>query len=185
MVKRTQTYRKVYVQHYGQPPKDEFGRIYDIHHLDGDHTNNDPLNLKAIPIQEHYDIHFEKQDWKSCVMIGLRMKLPPEEISKLNSLAAQKRVKEGSHHWTTKKHASDVSARVKRLVEEGTYHMLGGEIQRSFQNERVKNKTHQWCGHKNVSPNTQVKWVCPHCGLEGKNQFNGFRWHFDNCRKKV
>ena len=51
-------YRKIYEDHYGQIPLDEEGRSYDIHHIDGNHNNNDISNLKAVTIQEHYDIHY-------------------------------------------------------------------------------------------------------------------------------
>ena len=97
MSKRTQDYRKIYKQYFGTVPKDTDGRSYDIHHIDGNHNNNSSDNLIAIPIKEHYDKHYAAKDWKACVMIGLRMRLPVEEISMLNSLAAKKRVEEGTH----------------------------------------------------------------------------------------
>ena len=53
-------YRKIYETYNGPIPIDEEGRKYDIHHIDGDYTNNDPTNLKAVTIQEHYDIHWEQ-----------------------------------------------------------------------------------------------------------------------------
>lgn len=54
-------YRKIYEQHYGPIPKDSDGRTYEIHHIDGDHSNNDPSNLKCVSIQEHYDIHHSQE----------------------------------------------------------------------------------------------------------------------------
>lgn len=33
------TYRRIYEQHYGPIPKDEQGRSYEIHHIDGNHNN--------------------------------------------------------------------------------------------------------------------------------------------------
>ena len=54
-------YRKIYKQYYGPIPKDEFGRRYDIHHIDGNHDNCDASNLKAVTIQEHYDIHYQQE----------------------------------------------------------------------------------------------------------------------------
>lgn len=50
-------YRRIYEQHYGPIPKDEFGRPYHIHHIDHDHNNNDPSNLMAMPVAEHVIHH--------------------------------------------------------------------------------------------------------------------------------
>lgn len=46
----TNKYRKIYVNHFGPIPKDITGRSYEIHHIDGNHLNNDPNNLKAVSI---------------------------------------------------------------------------------------------------------------------------------------
>ena len=69
----------------GPIPKDLQGRSYEIHHIDGNHNNNDISNLQLVTIQEHYDIHSLQEDWNACVLIGLRLDKTPEEISKLNS----------------------------------------------------------------------------------------------------
>ena len=53
----TPKYRKIYENHYGEIPIDENGRIFEIHHIDGDHDNNHYTNLMAVTIHEHYDIH--------------------------------------------------------------------------------------------------------------------------------
>ena len=48
--------RKIYIKHFGNIPKDGDGRSYEIHHIDGNHSNNDPSNLRAVTIKEHYEI---------------------------------------------------------------------------------------------------------------------------------
>jgi len=103
MKTRVNIHRKIYKQHYGEIPIDSDGRTYEIHHIDGDHSNNNPLNLKAVTIQEHYNIHFSQGDWSACIAIELRMKRDPKLLSELN----------------------------RRKVESGTHHLLGGEIQRA------------------------------------------------------
>ena len=172
---RNYDYRKIYRETYGDVPIDEDGRSYDIHHKDGDHTNSDPSNLIAIPIQEHYNIHYAQGDYGACWSISQRLKLTPEEISKLNSLFAKERVKDGTHHWLTDEHAKNVSERIARSVADGTYHMLGGKIQKESQLKRAKNKTHQWCGPKanleklkNGTHSSQKEFTCPHCNFHGK-----------------
>ena len=90
-------YRNIYEHHYGPIPKDENGRTYEIHHIDGDATNNNPNNLKAVSIQEHYDIHLAQGDWAACLIISARMNVSPEEKSRLGKLNAQKQLAEGTH----------------------------------------------------------------------------------------
>lgn len=189
---RDYTYRAVYKSHYGAIPKDETGRSYDIHHKDGDHTNNDPDNLIAIPIQEHYDLHFALEDWHACILIGLRMQKSPLEISRLSSLAAQRRTKEGTHPWQSESYKTSVKNRIASEVSAGTYHMLGGLIQKEFQLKRATAGIHQWRGPNhnleklaNGTHSSQKEFTCPHCGTQGKGSTNAKRWHFDNCRSKL
>jgi hypothetical protein len=87
----TKPHRKIYEQYHGiKIPKD-----MEIHHIDGNHTNNDINNLKLVTWQEHYDIHYSQGDWAACLLISGRHSIPPEERSKLASLAASKANKEG------------------------------------------------------------------------------------------
>jgi HNH endonuclease len=189
--KRSSNYLKIYKKFHGVVPKDDFGRVYDIHHIDGNHDNNSIENLVAIPIQEHYNIHYNQQDYKACVMIALRMKMSVSEISRLNSLAAYKRVEEGTHHWKTEEHSKKTSERVRNKVKDGTYHMIGGKIQKEFQLQRSKNNAHQWNGSKQnqkmlangTHPSLKV-YECPHCKKTIKSAGNAFRWHFDKCKEK-
>ena len=84
-------YRKIYEQYHGPIPIDSDGRTYDIHHIDGDHTNNAIENLVAVPIQEHYRIHKEQKDWGACWSISLRMNITVAERSEIAKLATKKR----------------------------------------------------------------------------------------------
>lgn len=111
-------YRKIYEHHYGPIPKDETGRTYDIHHIDGDHSNNHPSNLKAVSLQEHYDIHYSQGDYGACWFLARDMKLSPDERS---ALASKNNI---------------------RKVEAGTHHLLSGEIQRASARSRVKDGSH-------------------------------------------
>ena len=89
------SYRKIYEQHYGRIPKDSDGRRYEVHHIDGNHKNDSPENLKAVSIQEHYDIHYTQGDWGACQAIAIRMSKSHKEIGELAVKAAQKRVAAG------------------------------------------------------------------------------------------
>jgi len=50
-------YRKIWSKIYGEIPKDELGRSYEIHHIDGNRNNNSIENLTCVSIKEHYEIH--------------------------------------------------------------------------------------------------------------------------------
>jgi hypothetical protein len=58
-------YRRIYQKHYGPIPDG-----YDIHHIDGNHLNNNPTNLLAVSYQEHYDIHFAQGNYGACYLIA-------------------------------------------------------------------------------------------------------------------
>ena len=47
-------YRKLWEQNYGPIPKDETGRTYDIHHIDGNRKNNSLDNLICLSIEDHF-----------------------------------------------------------------------------------------------------------------------------------
>lgn len=127
-------YRKIYEQHYGSIPKEENGRSYDIHHIDGNHDNNDPINLKAITVQEHYDIHYSQGDYGACLLIKQqRLELTPEERSNLSSLLAKRRAKQGTHP-------------AQLMSKNGTHPFFSGEMQRQSNYQRVRNGTHPFVG---------------------------------------
>lgn len=95
-------YRKIWIETYGDIPKDEFGRSYEIHHKDGNRDNNHIDNLECISIQEHYNIHYQQGDYGACVMIAKRMSLPTDYISNIQK--GKKRpgvggVKKGNIPW--------------------------------------------------------------------------------------
>ena len=152
-------YRRIYEQHFGSIPVDEQGRKYEIHHIDGDHTNNDPSNLTAINIAEHYKIHYNQGDWYACYLIAIRMKLSPNTISRLSSLTQLRRIAEGNHPFldieskraSVLKRVADgthnlLGSRnpVHRLVAEGKHHLQGGDIQRRNNQKRITEGTHNF-----------------------------------------
>ena len=124
-MKRQKTeHRRIWRQHYGPIPKDSDGRTYEIHHIDGDHTNNDITNLIALTIHEHYEIHFWQEDMGACFAIGSRMKMSPEELSDIARRA-------GSESYKTQ-------------IERGSFRLSDPDFARYHANKRVKNGTHNW-----------------------------------------
>ena len=71
----SKNYRKIYENYY------QCSLIpgIDIHHKDGDHSNNDPLNLVAVTLEDHYNIHKSQKDYYAAYLIGLRMKIKPDD----------------------------------------------------------------------------------------------------------
>lgn len=186
-------YRKIYEDHYGPIPKEPDGRSYEVHHKDGDHSNNDPKNLIAVTLQEHYDIHYAQGDYGACYMMASqRMNRSPEEIAHIASLHQRARVADGTHHLLG-------GVIQRRLVAEGKHHLLSGEIQRRTAIKRAAEGTLPgqgpdnpfWGGSiqketvakqiKEGRHHSQQKWECPHCKLTGYGTAVYHNWHGDNC----
>lgn len=53
-ISKLKDYRKKYKRYYGI----EFGREYVIHHIDGNHDNNDISNLLLLPAKLHSRYHW-------------------------------------------------------------------------------------------------------------------------------
>lgn len=85
-MRTTKIHRKIYEDYHNT----RLASDVEIHHIDGNHSNNDIANLKAVTIQEHYSIHHAQGDWAACLLMSYRMRLTTEEKSKLASLAATK-----------------------------------------------------------------------------------------------
>lgn len=119
-------YRIIYEKTYGPIPKDNNGRTYDIHHKDGNRKNNNPSNLIALTLKEHYDVHFQQGDWASCIRIAKRMEKDAKIISELATQANNKRIKEGTHNF------------------------LDGDYQRQINQKRLRDGTHPFLHPKEV-----------------------------------
>ena len=114
-------YRKIYEQYFGPIPVDENGRTYDIHHLDGNRDNNNPSNLVALSVKDHYYIHYSQEDWGACHAIMIRMNFSSEEISEMASRAANKRIEDGTHNFLTNEHRVFTKKRQEKRIENGTH----------------------------------------------------------------
>jgi hypothetical protein len=152
-------YRKIWIKNNGPIPMDENGITYEIHHIDGDHSNNHIDNLMCVSIQEHYDIHYDQEDWAACLLISKRMRT--EQLSKtqrslLSKHNAMKRLNDGTHNFLNREfqilRGKRNSVHQKRLLETGEH-----------------------IASKNVT--------CPHCGKNGKGAVM-LRWHFENCKER-
>lgn len=133
--RRDEWYKQVYKLFHGSIPKDEDGRSYDIHHIDGDCTNNSILNLIALSIQDHYDVHYIQGDWNACKLIGKRLKLTQKEISELTTKHNLQKVKDGTHPFL----GGEVTGRTqRRRVKLGIHLFQNSELQKKWIAERRK-----------------------------------------------
>lgn len=73
-------YRELWTKHYGSIPVDEYGRSYEIHHIDGNRKNNTLDNLKCLSIQVHYELHKKQGDYKAAWAIAQRLTLNADEL---------------------------------------------------------------------------------------------------------
>ena len=193
-MRNSKIHRQIYKKFHGTIPKDSEGRSYEVHHIDGNHENNDIANLKAVSLQEHYDIHYQQGDYYACWMIARKLKVPPEELSRIAKLSADERVKNKTHHllkenrekvgFDNSKHANDSS---KLRIELGTHNFLGSN---NPSYERVKKGTHHLLGgsvqKKQIAEGkhaSQVQWTCEVCKKTGRGKGNYTMYHGINCKK--
>ena len=165
--------------------------------------------MRAVTIQEHYDIHYEQGDWYACLRIAEKMKLNPEEISKLARQHNLKRIADGTHNLLKRADGTSVTSdRVsdgtnlflgpennKKMLENGTHssqakiadgshHFL---INHPNSGGKISKKLlaegkHNLLGKNNPNKN-MPKITCPHCGKTGGRNLMK-RYHFDNCKFK-
>lgn len=136
-------YRKIYKTFHGLIPKDQDGRTYDIHHIDGNRKNNNIFNLIALSIQDHFDVHYIQGDWGACARIAQRMSLDAEIKSSLLSKSSKKTAKEKKLYFQkiSKDELSRLSTETnERRVKNGTHNFLNKNIE-SRQRELQKLET--------------------------------------------
>jgi hypothetical protein len=189
-------HRLIYEKHFGPIPVDEYGRTYDIHHIDGNHSNNEPFNLKAVTIQEHFDIHKSQGDWSACLIMSHRMKLSPSEISELARKNQLRLAEEGKHNFL----GGVVQSRSnQRRLKNGTHHLLKREDGSSVSSDCVKKGKHNFLRRSDgtsQSKDTQQQqlragthmnqrpWKCAHCGKSGIGVSNEVQHHRKYCENR-
>ena len=178
-------YRKIYENYYGvKIGVDDRGRSNEIHHIDGNHNNNDPKNLKEVTIQEHFDIHYSQCDYFEVHMIARRMGLTKEQRSKISSMLNHKMYEEGRHPSQNPIVKEKILNKRKELIRNGEYSSQRNEVKLKMKQtalDKVKNNQHPL--QQNTSP-TQIAWNCEYCYKSGKGMSNFLRWHGKNCKIK-
>ena len=117
----------------------------EIHHIDGDHTNNDPTNLLAVTIEEHLDIHLKQNDYAAVQAILMRMERTEDHILLLRQAASKHQIKlleNGQHNFQKKenkeKHLNSIKQLHTERKENGCGAFLG--IKDTIENSRNAGK---------------------------------------------
>ena len=115
---------KNYVSIWEQFNHEKLSKNKEIHHIDGNHRNNDPGNLLAVTIKEHLAIHEKQKDWDACQAILIRMNRTKKTVKKIRLAASnfQKELWENNNHnfqKISKKERTRISREVgKRTARE-------------------------------------------------------------------
>lgn len=188
---------KEWKKHFGFIPKDEDGRSYEIHHIDGDPSNNNIENLCCLSIKEHLGIHIKQEDWVAAFMIAKRMKIKPKEISELARKGTLERINKGTHNfqdpnfkrslfhnkgWVV---ATDTrnneTVRVTKEKFDASDWLVGvnsNKKKSSVHNNRGHNKGKRW-----TQKNKEELKKCIHCSFHGKASHLS-RYHNERCKFK-
>jgi hypothetical protein len=180
-------YRKIWEKHFGKIPKDENGRSYEIHHIDGNKKNNSIENLKCISIDEHYKIHLNQKDYFSANLIASRMKLNPNEQLELNknisnSTKGKPKRKNNCKYCNLLISVNGINVHERTCKQNpNRYSIPNPKISKLLKNTKRSIEHREKIKQKLLGTNQPII-ECPHCGKSGGNMMKV--WHFDNCLLK-
>jgi hypothetical protein len=192
-------YRKMWEEMYGPIPKDEQGRSYEIHHIDGDGNNHSIDNLKCISIEEHYNIHLEQGDYASANMIAMRLSKDYRKGYSHSNETREKisasRVGQPSPRKGIKLDSKIVdkikASKIGHIVSDKTRTKISLSLKGKKPSIKTRYKLKKSHEGKRHSEETKAKMrkpkpkvICPHCGLEGGKSVM-MKWHFDNCKNNI
>ncbi|MNK39740.1 hypothetical protein D3C87_583600 [compost metagenome] len=89
-------YRGIWEEVNGPIPRDENDRAYEIHHINGDHSDNRIENLQCVRIEEHFQIHLDQGDMRAAAAIARRMFMDKAAQTDLNRLAGLEAHRKGT-----------------------------------------------------------------------------------------
>jgi hypothetical protein len=136
-------HRKIYEKHFGPIPKDSNNRSYEIHHKDGNPYNNDPTNLIALTIKDHYQIHYSQGDYYAALLIASKMKMSPEIISELARQSNLKRLEDGNHPFL---HQKGDAHPVHKKIADGSHNFFYQKGDSHPVHKKIADGSHHWLG---------------------------------------
>jgi hypothetical protein len=160
-------YRKIYEENIGPIPKDELGRSYHIHHIDGNRKNNSVENLLAVSIEEHYNIHYSQGDYGACFKLSRLLKMTQEQLENIAKLHVEKQLKDKKHPFQ----GGNVQRKnAKKQLENGTH---------NFQKMNLSEHAKKRITKEGFDHPFNKKTACPNCGKIG--QAGGMTRHIKSC----
>ncbi len=143
-------YRRIWERINGPIPHDDMGRPYEIHHIDGDRSNNSINNLLCVSIIEHLKIHEQQGNVGACIAIRLRM---GQDLSLLRVLASEwskesnrARLANGTHNFITEQHRTNNKQVQRDLITSGNHHFCRGQEIRGKKSHAKKKDLWINCG---------------------------------------
>ncbi len=122
-------YREIWEQHNGPIPRDENGRSYEIHHINGNHSDNRVENLQCVRIEEHFQIHFDQGDMRASAAIARRMFMDKATQTDLNRKAGLEAFKKKTGIHAFSKEENREHARRGGLAHKGLIWWTNGELE--------------------------------------------------------
>jgi hypothetical protein len=122
-------YRKIWEESNGPIPKDEYGRSYEIHHIDGNRLNNDISNLMCVSIEDHYKIHLEKKEYGAAFIIAQRLNMSLEEMKIITQQMA-----------SSKKGIPSKLKGKKGIFSEETIKKISESVKKLYEKDPIKKK---------------------------------------------
>jgi hypothetical protein len=142
-------YRKIYQKECGAIPIDENQIPYEIHHKDGNHSNNQIKNLQCLCIDDHFKIHYEQGDFAAAMLILKRKQdyidgvYDKQLLSQLSKIQNKIRLEKGTHNFLTDEHRTNNRRVQTKLIKEGKHHFCKDQNIRGHKSHL--SRSNQWC----------------------------------------
>lgn len=112
-------HKQIWKNYNGKIPKDELGRPYDVHHINGNRKDNRIENLQCLSMRDHYELHMSKGDWADAYRVAKRLGLMIDEPIDLLSWTNKKRLEKGTHPFQMERVRKKAAVKVKERVDKG------------------------------------------------------------------
>jgi hypothetical protein len=147
------SYRRIWIQANGPIPKDEKGRSYEIHHINGNRADNRLQNLQCIPIEEHYKIHLQQGDYGAAFRIAQRLDIPADIKSELMRKSNKLRLEKGTHSFLRDDVRKKSQATIVDNIKQGKH----GLQNKATQDKAIQAKRGKFT-HADLSEHVKTGW---------------------------